>query len=223
MIDVSSSKPLLAVAGICTWTAVLISIHQVRKDWLAVPKEEDRKQVGGRTRRGKRSRNASMVFRSPFPSDASRHSKLFFDLHLSNNNKKKRADRPAPPALHGTALPALYRPHRLHGPLLLRHELLLAAVPGRGPLPRHRPRLLRGAFFSSFFFLSRSLLFSLVFDSPVPSLSPSLSVSLSPSLSISLSSSLSFSRHGSSTTSSRSASPTSEGPEGSKSPCPASS
>ena len=179
--------------------------------------------MGGRTRRGKRSRNASMVFRFPFPSDASRHSKLFFDLHLSNNNKKKRADRPAPPALHGTALPALYRPHRLHGPLLLRHELLLAAVPGRGPLPRHRPRLLRGAFFSSFFFLSHSLLFSLVFDSPVPSLSPSLSVSLSPSLSISLSPSLSFSRHGSSTTSSRSASPTSEGPEGSKSPCPASS
>lgn len=29
MIDVSSSKPLLALAGICTWTAALISIHQV--------------------------------------------------------------------------------------------------------------------------------------------------------------------------------------------------
>lgn len=53
MIDVSSSKPLLAVAGICTWTAVLISIHQVRKDWLAVPKEEDRKQGGGENETGK--------------------------------------------------------------------------------------------------------------------------------------------------------------------------
>ena len=223
MIDVSSSKPLLAVAGICTWTAVLISIHQVRKDWLAVPKEEDRKQGGGENETGKTLEKCVDGF--PFSVSVRREQALKTLLRPPplQQQKKKRADRPAPPALHGTALPALYRPHRLHGPLLLRHELLLAAVPGRGPLPRHRPRLLRGAFFSSFFFLSHSLLFSLVFDSPVPSLSPSLSVSLSPSLSISLSPSLSFSRHGSSTTSSRSASPTSEGPEGSKSPCPASS
>ena len=93
-----------------------------------------------------------MVFRFPFPSDASRHSKLFFDLHLSNNNKKKRADRPAPPALHGTALPALYRPHRLHGALLFRHQLLQPALPRGGALPRHGQGLLRGPFF--FFFLS---------------------------------------------------------------------
>ena len=54
MIDVSFSKPLLAVAGICTWTAVLISIYQVRKGWLVEggPRKRE-KEEGERTRREK--------------------------------------------------------------------------------------------------------------------------------------------------------------------------
>ena len=76
MIDVSSSKPLLAVAGICTWTAVLISIHQVgRKDPKRRPETRGGKRE--RTRRKKNARKKAIDVFFFFPTslfDASRHS-----------------------------------------------------------------------------------------------------------------------------------------------------
>lgn len=89
MIDVSSSKPLLAVAGICTWTAVLISIHQVGSGGLVFVSPERGLKAGGSRERGRDRKTLEEKLMVSFFFDASRQT-----LHQPTpTSKEKKNDR----------------------------------------------------------------------------------------------------------------------------------